>query len=126
MHILKYIIEALVILVIFGVSSTQAKTLTIYCDKPSYFKWSKNTTKWENQKNPIYRDMTIQINFDLLRSRVKYQDKWYSWAFATFEKDKIYWNYSQKFSYKYNPLKNELIEKQGELFLKYVNCRSIL
>ena len=125
MQYLKYIIEVLLILLIFGVSSVQAKTLTISCDKPSYFKWSKNTTKWESQKNPVYRNMVLQINFDLLRSRVKYQDKWYSWAFATFENDIIKWDYSQKFSYKYNLSKKQLIEKQGELFLKYINCKSI-
>jgi hypothetical protein len=125
MHILKYIIQGLVILVIFGVSFAQAKTLTIYCGKPSYFKWSENKTKWKNQKNPIYRDMTIQINFDLLRSRVKFQKKWYSWAFSTFEKDTIKWRYSQKFSYNYNISKNQLIEKQDMLFLKYINCRLI-
>ncbi len=125
MHHLKYIIEVLLILLIFSVSSAQAENLTVYCNKPSYFKWGENNTKWESQKNPVYRNIVLQINFDLLRSRVKYQDKWYSWSFATFENDIITWDYSQKFSYEYNISKKQLIEKQDELFLKYTSCRSI-
>ncbi|MAR79211.1 MAG: hypothetical protein CMM18_03165 [Rhodospirillaceae bacterium] len=124
MNVIKYIIEILLILVLFGVSTTKANTLTIFCNEPSYFKWIGSKENWQDQKNPIYREMTIQINFDLLRSRVKYHDKWYSWAYATFEKDEIKWKYSAKFSYKYDLSKNQLIEKQNELLLKYINCRS--
>ncbi|PPR79563.1 MAG: hypothetical protein CFH01_00309 [Alphaproteobacteria bacterium MarineAlpha2_Bin1] len=126
MNNIKYIIEAIVILVIFGVSSVQAETFTIYCGKPNYYKWNENETKWQKQKNPIYREMTIQINFEQLRSRVKYQGKWYSWAFSTIEKEIVTWKYHQKFGYNFNLSKNELIEKKGELFFKYTNCRSIL
>ncbi|MBL41231.1 MAG: hypothetical protein CMM49_01070 [Rhodospirillaceae bacterium] len=126
MYFLKYITEIIMILVIYGSSLVHAETLNINCGVPSYLKWGEYSEKWEKPQNPIYREMIIQIDFDLYRSRVKYQNKWYSWAYSNTENDIIKWKYSKKFSYSYNLKKNELIEKQDELLFKYLNCRSVL
>lgn len=119
---MKYIIYLISLILILNSSVGLSENISIYCAKPSYFSWNIDNPKWKVQKSPNYRDLIIEIDFDFLRSRVKYNGKWFSWIESNFDEDVVSWNYHKDFGYIYNLSTKELIERQNSLLLKYINC----
>ena len=120
---MKYMIYITYVFLIFSSSTIYAKNISISCDKPSYFSWNIDNPDWKVQKSPNYRELIFQIDFDFLRSRVKYNGKWFSWIPSTFDKELVSWKYNKNFEYTYNISKKELIERQKSLLLKYIDCK---
>ena len=108
--------------ILFFSVDSKAEVSLYYCNSAEEFNWESWKGPWFPVREKLFRKLFFEIDTQRLRARIKYLNKWYSWTTLIKIKEFFEWSYSSNYTYRFYNDKNEIIELQGSLYLRYHNC----